>query len=320
MATLGSALINKVLGHSDAEKVFRPWWDKLEDFLIYGLVMLGLMVVPTSMVMGTPLECTYCMGDLCRSYNNTGTLSDPGYNNMWVKKLCTFNGSVDSFMLYFPYILLLIALTMVLIEKIFLALFKANQKLDKFYKLLLDQNIVGQGNEQEVVQTQTRLAVEIEESFRCSEDNYFVSYLIRTSLELMIPVLLLAWITLSGVPVIFSDVDLIPCEINNYQYVCSGHPQEFYKFILSIAIVFIFLYIITNIYNLLWIIKPNNSNFDKIMKTYRDSLARSSQFKQGKRLDELYFNNTDMRLLINLLARNLGIGPALSAISLFDKV
>jgi len=319
MASLGSALINKVLGHSEAENVFRPWWDKFEDLLVYGLVMLGLMVVPTSMVMGTPLECTLCKDDLCNPYNYTGTGEDPDYNKIWVKKLCTFNGSVDSILLYFPYILLLIALAMVLIEKIFLALFKANQKLDKFYKLLNDQNIVGEGKGQGGVKSQTREAVEVEESFLCSEDNYFLSYLIRTCSELLIALFFLAWIMLSAVPVILSDSDIIPCNINGYLYVCSGHPQEFYKFILTIAIVFIFLYIIMNIFNLHWIIQLDQSNFNKIMKTYRDQLEKSNQVKQGKRLDEIYFNNRDLRLLLNLLAGNLGIGAALSAVSLFDK-
>ena len=41
MASIGNALVGKILGHSAAEKAFRPWWDNLEDFLVYGLVMLG---------------------------------------------------------------------------------------------------------------------------------------------------------------------------------------------------------------------------------------------------------------------------------------
>ena len=42
MASIGNALVGKILGHSAAEKAFRPWWDNLEDFLVYGLVMLGM--------------------------------------------------------------------------------------------------------------------------------------------------------------------------------------------------------------------------------------------------------------------------------------
>jgi hypothetical protein len=45
MATLGAALVSSVLGHSAAEKAFRPWWDNLEDFLVYGLVMLGKLAI-----------------------------------------------------------------------------------------------------------------------------------------------------------------------------------------------------------------------------------------------------------------------------------
>ena len=31
---------------------FRPWWDNFEDFLVYGLVILGLIVAPTAIVNG----------------------------------------------------------------------------------------------------------------------------------------------------------------------------------------------------------------------------------------------------------------------------
>ena len=51
MAAIGTALMRKVLGHSAVEKAFRPWWDTLEDYLIYSLVMLGLILVPTTIIM-----------------------------------------------------------------------------------------------------------------------------------------------------------------------------------------------------------------------------------------------------------------------------
>ena len=200
MATLGSAIITRVFGHSQAEKVFRPWWDNLEDFLLYGLVMLGLVVAPTSMITGSPLECTFCKGDLCRELNDTGTLPDPGYYSVWIKKICTFNGSVDSFTLYFPYILLLIALSLVFIEKVFLALFQANNKLDKFYKLLAENNIVEEGNNKMKVEPQSIETVQVEESFKSCEDNYFVCYLVRTVLELVISTCLLTWMTCYAMP------------------------------------------------------------------------------------------------------------------------
>jgi hypothetical protein len=46
MATLVSSsmeqdLKKQVLGRSEAEKVFRPWWDTIEDYLLNALVLLG---------------------------------------------------------------------------------------------------------------------------------------------------------------------------------------------------------------------------------------------------------------------------------------
>ena len=44
MATLGNVITSKLLGRSDAEKAFRPWWENLEDILLYGLVLLGNLI------------------------------------------------------------------------------------------------------------------------------------------------------------------------------------------------------------------------------------------------------------------------------------
>ena len=41
MALLGAALAKDVLGYDDANKAFRPWWDTTQDFLMYGMIMLG---------------------------------------------------------------------------------------------------------------------------------------------------------------------------------------------------------------------------------------------------------------------------------------
>ena len=67
MAAVGTALLSRVLGHSQAEKAFRPWWDSLEDYLylIYCLVMIGVGLVPTAIVTGTPLDCNFCQRDCC---------------------------------------------------------------------------------------------------------------------------------------------------------------------------------------------------------------------------------------------------------------
>ena len=60
MATLGTALMGGLMAQTEAEKMVRPWWDAIEDFVIYGLIMLGLIVAPTTIFNGTPLFCNLC--------------------------------------------------------------------------------------------------------------------------------------------------------------------------------------------------------------------------------------------------------------------
>ena len=39
MAALGSALLSS-LGLSQAERAFRPWWDAIEDHIVYTIIIL----------------------------------------------------------------------------------------------------------------------------------------------------------------------------------------------------------------------------------------------------------------------------------------
>ena len=41
MAVVGTAIIGKYLSNSEAEEAFQPWWDTLENYAVYGLVLLG---------------------------------------------------------------------------------------------------------------------------------------------------------------------------------------------------------------------------------------------------------------------------------------
>jgi hypothetical protein len=45
MGAVASSLAKSVLGHSDAENAFRPWWDTVQDHLIYGLITTGQLCI-----------------------------------------------------------------------------------------------------------------------------------------------------------------------------------------------------------------------------------------------------------------------------------
>ena len=53
-------LTSQVLSHSKAEQIVRPLWEKLEDFCVYGLLLVGVILIPHAIVLGTPIYCTYC--------------------------------------------------------------------------------------------------------------------------------------------------------------------------------------------------------------------------------------------------------------------
>ena len=88
--------------------------------------------MPTTMFSATPLDCTICneaegncdflneveesknwASEMSAKVNNTGK---PDFSARWTKKYCTMT-SVDKFTLYFPYVLLIMPLIMVAVEK-----------------------------------------------------------------------------------------------------------------------------------------------------------------------------------------------------------
>ena len=45
MAPLGGALLSSVLEKSPAEKALTPWWDRIQDYIIYGLIIVGKYIL-----------------------------------------------------------------------------------------------------------------------------------------------------------------------------------------------------------------------------------------------------------------------------------
>ena len=45
MAALAGDLSKELLGHSDATKAFRPWWDVVQDGIMYSLVVMGKALI-----------------------------------------------------------------------------------------------------------------------------------------------------------------------------------------------------------------------------------------------------------------------------------
>ena len=104
--------------------------------LYFNLITPGLIVFPTAMISSTPLWCTDCTKGLCEDESKIAQEKGP-HNAWWLKQYCTLDPkTVDQFLLYFPYVLLIVALTLFVIERVFNSFFKANldNELIKFKK------------------------------------------------------------------------------------------------------------------------------------------------------------------------------------------
>ena len=119
--------------------------------------------------------------------------------------------AVDQFILYFPYILLVMALLMVFTERVFVRIFKSGLKLDMFYNLVVKDTL--ESEDQATANAQlasagscndlvgdlenSKTAIEVSQTFQ-QDSWYMFSYITRTILELALAIGLLVWILLLG--------------------------------------------------------------------------------------------------------------------------
>ena len=146
-------------------------------------------MIPTSIISGTPLHCTFCNNEtLCGQHDQfNSTSSDPDYNMWWVKEFCTFE-AVDEFLLYFPHVLLCMALILMLIERVFDEIFKSGLELQTFYHFLVTQGILTRekgDKETKDDQNDGTYGIELAQGIGKSS-NYFSSYVTKTVFEFLV--------------------------------------------------------------------------------------------------------------------------------------
>ncbi len=135
---------------------------------------------------------------------------------------------------------------------------------------------------------------------------------------------LLAWLVNDGVPTIEKD-EFIKCLVGEHYYVCSGHPQRFYLYVLCAAILILTIYIFCCTFNILWLFCPGLGSLSGVMRKYRKEFKKMGHNTKDQTdqeifgdLYDLYYNNRDLKLLLDLLATSSGIAPCLRLLCLFD--
>ena len=150
----------------------------------------------------------------------------------------------------------------------------------------------------------------------------FLSF--RTILEFLVALALIIWLIIRGLPTIFKEKELF-CEVGVYYYRCSGHPIEFYIGVTITTTIIVALYLFCCVFNLLWMFLPQLGSLSGAMRTFKKEFrkTRSTTDLSDKELlgdlYDLYYNNRDLKLLLDLLAASSGIAPCLRLLCLFDR-
>lgn len=330
MAAVAGDLSKQILGQSDAAKTFRPWWDNLEDGILYSLVVMGMITLPMTFLTGTPLDCTIHPSLWFNNFTDYpfGPEEVPKYSRYmrtYSKKYCT-EMHVSPFLLYFPFTLFLIPLVIVFIEKCFIAAYNADTKLETFYDCLikasLEREDVAMLEEENIKNT-----YEIQQAFRNSSACYY-SYLYRTILELICSM---------GLAIFyfsFSQIDgirtaLFDCSVHSVPFRCVIPNSRFFWMTYFLAMTMISFYIACTMYNLLWIVHPKVGKLDRFLtgcnrqkSRHVDRLACDVGKKDVPVVHlDMYFDpkGRDFRLLMNLLSETSGMAQSFRILAVFDK-
>ena len=187
--------------------------------------------------------------------------------------------------------------------------------------------------------------VEVRQSFK-HHSSFFPSYFIRTVFEFFFGLLLTLYMLFTGVTELINwntldlqDIDIddlvdlkkdnvrVFCDVHGTFYECSGVPTQFYLYVLLIALVLLLVYLVTTFLTILWLLCPCGGKLARFMRSYKNQL-QSAAIMQGSdtssrdllgEIHDIYYENRDLRLLLDLLSVTSGLAPPLRVLALLDN-
>merc|ERR1711971_1389739 len=311
MAALGAAVMGKVMGKTEAEEAFRPWWDSLSDYILYGLAMISVVLLPTAMFTASPLWCNACLEGHCGEHDlgeNQTRSTDQGW---WVNKYCLMN-QVDGVVLHLPYFLITATMLLFAVEKVFHELGQGSIIQNKFFALLVDYEILRSsegkaGNEVLVVGDeleQSRDLIDLKDRLEESS-SFFRSYLGVQIVETVFSLGcfgFLAWQLIDETDGIGLFEPNMYCNVHGKMYECTGHPSAFYTVVMFVTCGMFFLYGLISFYSILWSVCPCMQTLKQVVGDTNKEIKLSPDFL----------------FLLNLLVLGSGIAPAITAMTVLE--
>jgi len=316
MAAIASAVMGQVMGKSEAEEAFRPWWDNLSDFILYGLAMISVVLLPTALFMTSPLWCNPCLSEeFCGDHNIGDEDMDERWKNLGksprVNNYCLHN-EVDPLVLHLPYFLISATILLFAIEKVFHSMRRGNIIQNKFFALLVDHEILRSsenkaGNEDLVIGDeleQSRDLMDLKERLENSS-SYRRSYLTVQIIETIFSLAccgVLAWKLASDTNGLSLSEPNLYCDFHGRTWECTGHPSAFYTVVMFVTCGMFFLYGLLSFYSIVW-------SVCRCMRTL-------NTFVEDNEMEiEL---SPDFTFLLDLLVLGSGIAPGIAAITVLQ--
>ena len=131
-----------------------------------------------------------------------------------------------------------------------------------------------------------------------------LAYLVKTKMVILHR---FGWTPLVMVPI--RDVSVLLTNISFFQ---------FYEIISILVLGLLFFYLLLSFYNLIWLSFASLGKLSKVMLSYRTYLRKTmgkDELMDNKELLgnlwDIYYNNKDLKLLLNLLAESSGLASSL---------
>ena len=335
ISAVSKDIFTKTLTLSKAEKAFKPWWNTLENYILYSVIMIAVMVVQTDVKKGTSMDCTFCQSssekNYCRDYNGStfnNTRADPKFSFKWVRQQCSSPGL--DLVRYYPYIIIVQGIILLVTKRLTSRVFTSREKMKKWFEFVsaVWEDKTDQGAREDF----TIDAIHMKDQFRSSCDYYYGCILQSCSL-----------LTLASGFVFntyyrkqwreFQKADHYICTLHgHYYYECHGMPFFMYLCSFYMANGMMILLILLQIYNIFWMCFPHFGKLSREMRSYRKNLCENLQEQKWKKVNkknrkellgdlyDIYYNGKDLAFLLNLLTSSSGIAESLVIMTVLDKV
>ena len=420
---LGRDVLTKtLLGNSSAEQVFTPSWITFQHYLVYFLVVLGLIAIPINPTLSVQGNCSYKLSSpynyvlphkICRLENDTilvlpkyadhlkydlnmtlinGTnlkyryfkshkyiaslqeiLSsydkiDQNYDGCSIRpnpRLFGFHvywncvNNLSPITLYFPYLVLTIALVLVLLERILTRYLWTGKRIEKFYDLLV-KNVLETGDIEKVDTKENRqkcrqICYEFKNSWFYSK-----AYISQTIIKLVICLTIVSWSLFRQCNELRKSFHTtIECRVFDYTHECSIPSSNLNLVIFDLVNVVLILTLIVTGFSVNWHLRLKtkvhldyeeddfsnhgflktklkairtiyrswrSTKLTRLVETYLQHIAAKNDIRnldhlrdEERVLYEIYILSPDMQMLLNLLAAKEGIWASILVLSIFDK-